>query len=257
MSPLGGGGESRPEGCIDPRPAPPPVEHPLTRACGPPQVLLELTDNGAWIVPKLRGSESTIQASMAATGFPHPVIEVIPRIATSDSRSTQPTACPCGPQSLAVRQPDSQTTFGPRDGASADAAALSPVHVRVRVGAAVLTRARRLVADMNLTQSDCCPFDTLVDVQWRLQGPDGGHLLDDLLRAGQAKVVEGWRLVVAPSALEGHAAPYTVGVVARHAGTAEVLGMGLQAFTVADPPPRGALTVVPASGMRWAGGDVR
>ena len=221
-----------------PRPAP-----------APPQVLLELTDGGAWIVPRLQGSEAALKASMAASGFAHPLVEYIPRVATSGAGTPRPTACPCGPQSLAVRLPGADAAFGPPAGAAAAAAAPGPVHVGVGVAAAVLTRARRLVADMNLTRGDCCAFDAVVDVQWRLQGPDGGHLLEDLLRAGQAEVVGGRRLVVAPSALAGHAAPYTVGVVARDARTAEVLGMGLREVTVVAPPPRGVFTVVPASGM--------
>ena len=225
------------------------VWHLPHRPVGPVQVLLEPTDSGSWVVPKLQRAEPIIQAQMAAQGFTHDVVAYVPKITTSGSSSTANTACGCGYDSLAFRQPNAQTLFGPRDPTAVDAARADPVSVSLSVAPAVLTAARGLLAVVNLTQADCCAFAMLVDVEWRLQAPNGTHLLSSLEGAGAAEVVAGSRLSVSPLALPADASPYTVGVLVRHSATQAVLGIGLQTFFVVDPPPQGVLSVTPQSGM--------
>ena len=217
----------------------------------PAQVLLQITDPGTWIVPKLQGSEPAVQAAMEALGFPpHPVTAYVPRILTSSTDGTGTTACDCGYHSLASRLPNSETEFGPPAGTAADAARTDPVLVSLSLAAAVLTATRPLTAAVTLRQADCCAFAMLVTVEWHLQAPDGTHILPRLTAAGAARVAFGRRLAVAARSLAADAGAYTVRVTVRHSATGSVLGIGLQTFRVVDPPPPGAMTVVPSSGMR-------
>ena len=166
-------------------------------------------------------SEPAIQAHLSTLGFGHSIVTYVPRIATPGTSTSTATVCPCGYDSLAVRQPDSPTKFGPRapTGAAAEAARADLVRTRVRPATQVLTAARPLSTVMTVAQADCCAFAMLVDVEWRLQAPNGTHILPALVGAGVARVRDGSRLVLGPGALRGHRHPYTVGVVVRHSGT--------------------------------------
>ena len=213
------------------------------------QVLLPVTDPGAWVVPKLQRSEPEIQAEMEALGFTYPVLAYVPRVVIPNATGTDTTACSCGYSSLAFRLPGSDRDFGPPPGGAADATLAEPVIVSLGVTPAVLTVARRWTAAVNITQTDCCAFAMRVSVEWRLQAPSGAHILPSLTSAGAARVVSGSRLVVDPHALRAGARPYTVSVLVRHTATGRVLGMGLETFTVVDPPPQGAITVEPPTGQ--------
>ena len=134
-------------------------------------------------------------------------------------------------------------------GTAAEAARADPVTVSLELSPARPVMSGPLVVTFNLTQVDCCPFAMLVDVEWRLQAPDGTHILQALQASGAAEVVADNRLVLSAGALLPAGAAYTVGLVARHTATGAVLGMALKTLTYAVPPPEGVFEVQPASGM--------